>query len=355
MVGGLGPGGRRGPDRWLLVAVGAVLAIVVFDGGAIAANAVLSTAYSPQRAVSDYFAAQGRSDVSAMMANATFLKGSDPVFFGSSAIGAMMEVPQNSDVHNVHIVSSQSVDPATEIVSVAMIWAAHHRRQAYTVRRDSSRVHDLIYHSWRIVIPFVSIQLVLPNQAGPMAVDNMNTATPDPSTIQVVQGFHNVTMNGNFLYDATTRLVDGVDDAGVLGLPFAVGAAAHRLAAKAVAVAFVSCDASKYDGCLNHTYSARPGYQYTWSDLPGYGRVVGSTYRLTLAADPTAYMNLAVMTAAGIVDAFGGCAITMTVDGSRIFNFNGGWSATLTWDNGAFVASVSYDCFAASASSGVTT
>ena len=346
------PTRRRGPARRLVLGIGVVVAILVFDAAGVAANAELTSRYSAERAVTDYFAAQSKSDVSAMMANAVFQDGSDPVFFSSTAIRAMMEVPQNSDVRNVHILSSQSVGASKEIVNVSMTWAGQHLRQAYTVREDSSRVHDLIYRSWRVVIPFVMIQLVLPNQAGPISVDNINTASPDPSTIEVVEGYHEVTMSSNRLYDSTTRLVDGVDGNGVLEFPFAVGSTAYRVAARAVVDAFVTCDPSTNGYCLNHTYSARPGYQFTWGNLPGYGRVVGTTYRATLAADPTTYMDMAIPPDPGVLYAFGDCAVTMTVDGTTNYNFDGYWTATLTLSNVGIAADLTYeDCFVENASS----
>jgi hypothetical protein len=346
---------RRGPDRGLVIAIGVVAAILLIGSAGMAANAVLSNSYGPERAVTEYFASQSRGDVRAMLTNATFQPGSDPAFFNRSAIWAMMEVPQNSDVHDVHVISSQSVDPASEIVNVSMTWAGNHHRQAYAVREDSSRVHGLFYHSWRIEIPFVTVRLVLPNQSGPISVDGINTASSDPSAIQVVEGYHQVTMSSNQLYDATTRLVDGVDDTGVLGFPFAVGVNAYRMAARAVIDAFVACDPAKKPDCLNHTYSARPGYQFTWGHLPGYGRVVGTTYQITLADDPTSYMNLNVPADPGILDAFGECAVTMTVDGVKYY-FDGGWTATLETSNGGFVALLTYeDCFFEGGSPGVNT
>jgi hypothetical protein len=347
---------RRGPDRWLVIAFGVVVAILAFDAAGISANALLSNSYRPERAVTDYFAAQSGGDVSAMLSNATFQSGSDPVFFNRSAIFAMMQLPQNRDVHNVHIISAQSVDPSSAIVNLSMTWAGNDHRQAYTVREDSSRVHEMIYHSWRIVIPFVTIRLVLPNQSGPISVDGINTASLDASTIQVIEGYHQVTMSSNLLYDSTTRLVDGVHDAGVLGFPFAVGSTAYRQSARAVIVAFEMCDPAKRSDCLNHTYSAGPGYQFTWGDLPGYGRVVGTTYRITLADDPTSYMNLAVPADPGILDAFGDCAVTMTVDGTTKYDFDGGWTATLTWLGPGFIANLTYvNCFFEGGSPGVTT
>ena len=136
------------------------MALLAVDGAGIAANTALSSLYSPQRAVADYFAAQSRGSVSGMMSNATFLQGSDPAFFSSSAVTAMMALPQNRDVKDIRIISTQSTDYSTETVNVSMMWGGTPRRQAYTVRKDNSRVHELIYHSWRVDIPFATTELL---------------------------------------------------------------------------------------------------------------------------------------------------------------------------------------------------
>jgi hypothetical protein len=330
------------------------MAILAVDGAGIAANAALSSRYSPERAVTDYFAAQSRGSVTGMMANATFVPGADPAFFRDSAVTAMMGIPNNRDVKDVHIVSTQSIDYSTKTVSVSMTWAGISRRQAYTVRRDNSQVHDLIYHSWRVDIPFATIQFALPNQAGPMAVDNINTASQDPDSIQVIQGYHEITMSANFAYDTSSRLIDAVDYPGVAAFKSTVGSTATYLASKAVTLAFNSCDPSADSGCLGHTYSSRPGYYWTW-DLPGYGSVSGTTYRYALAGDPTAAMELTVTTQPGIVVAIGSCKATLTLDGSRTYRFRGYWTAKLTWSSGTFVAGLTDYCFETRDDSGTGT
>ena len=57
---------RRRPNRWLLIALGILMAILAVDGAGVAANAALSSLYSPQRAIADYFAAQSSGSVSGM-------------------------------------------------------------------------------------------------------------------------------------------------------------------------------------------------------------------------------------------------------------------------------------------------
>ena len=335
------PKGRR-PNRWLLIAIGVLLALLAVDGAGIAANAALSSLYNPGRAVTDYFAAQSRGSVGGMMANATFLPGSDPAFFSSSAVAAMMAVPQNRDLKDVHIISTQSIDYSTETVNVLMTWAGTPRRQAYTVRTDNSRVHELIYHSWRVDIPFATVQLALPNQPGAMAVDNINTASPDPDSVQVIQGYHEVTMIANFAYDTSTRLIDAVGYPGMASFQSTVGSIAAYHASKAVTLAFSACGSAD-DTCLEHTYSARPGYSWSW-ELPGYGHVEGTTYRYALVGDPTVGMILKVTTQPGIVTAIGSCASTITIN-ARVYKFRGDWTAKLTWSSGDFTAELSDYCF----------
>jgi len=333
---------RRRPNRWLLIALGVLMAILAVDGAGVAANTALSSLYSPQRAIADYFAAQSRGSVSGMMSNATFLQGSDPAFFSSSAVTAMMALPKNRDVKDVRIISTQSTNYSTQIVNVSMTWGGTPRRQAYTVRSDNSRAHELIYHSWRVDIPFATVQLALPNQPGPIAVDDINTASPDPDTVQVIQGYHEVTMSASFAYDTSSRLVDAVGYPGMASFRSTVGSIATYHASKAVSLAFNACGSGD-DACLDHTYSARSGYYWTW-ELPGYGHVEGTTYRYSLVGDPTVGMILTVTTEPGIVDAIGSCAGTITING-RAYKFRGGWTAKLTWSSGDFTAELRDYCF----------
>src|SRR5712691_9711491 len=127
-----------------------------------------SSAYWPESAVTDYFAAQSQCRVSGMRANATFQQGSSHDFFSQSAIVSMIELPQNRDVHNAKVVSSQAIDATAQSVSVSMIWGGQHRSQTYTVRKDNSRFRDFVFRYGRIVIPFVTIHITLPNQPGPI-------------------------------------------------------------------------------------------------------------------------------------------------------------------------------------------
>ena len=65
---------------------------------------------------------------------------------------------------------------------------------------------------------------------------------------------------------------------------------------------------------------------------------------LSLTSDPTKNMKLSVSADSGKVAASGTCAYTMTIDGSRKYNFKGTWTATLTMSSGTFGYDLVYDC-----------
>jgi hypothetical protein len=339
----------RPRNLWLVVVAAALLEILVLGGSGVAAYALRSSTYSPERAVTDYFIAQSRGDVSGMMANATFQQGSNPEFFRQSGIASMMNVPQNKDVHNVKVVSSRVIDPITQSVAVSLAWAGQQHTQTYTVRKDNSKFRDLVYRAWRIVIPFVTIHITLPNQAGPIQVDGITPATSDVSTIQAVAGYHSVTMSANAFYDRASQLVDGVDGTPAAAFAPDVSAGAIAMAAAAVKLAFPNCDPSVSPGCLNHTYNApNDGRRWLFS-LPGYGDVFYTTYVVTLVGDPTSDMKLVVPPDAGKVNASGTCIVTVTMNGNQTYNLAGPWTATLTLDSGSFSADLVSNCWATKA------
>jgi len=338
---------RRPRNLWLVVAATVLLEILVLGGGGVATYELLSSTYGPDRAVMDYFAAQSQGDVSGMMANATFQEGSDHELFNQSAIAAMMKLPQNRDVNNVKVVSSRAVDPTAESVSVSMTWGGQHRSQDYMVRKDNSRFRDLVFRYWRVVIPFVTIHITLPNQAGPIQVDGITPATSDVRSVQVVDGYHRVTMSANDFYDRTSQVVDAVDSPpNAEFIPAAISSGAVAMAAAAVKLAFPNCDASVYRGCLNHTYSAPNDGRMYYFDLPGYGQVFWTTYKVTPVGDPTADMKLVVPPESGKVNASGTCTVTVTFDGTSNYNLAGPWTATLTLDSGGFTADLASNCWA---------
>jgi hypothetical protein len=339
----------RPRNIWLVVVATTLLEILALGGGGAAAYELYSSTYKPERAVTDYFAAQSRGDASGMMANATFEPGSNLEFFSQPAIASMMDVPQNKDVHNLKLVSSHAIDATAQVVAVTMSWGGSQHSQTYTVRKDNSRFRDLIYRSWRIVIPFVTIHVTLPNQPGPIQVDGITPATKDVSTIDVVEGYHRVTMNPNDFYDRSSQVVDGVD--GSPGAAFApnVSAATGSMAAAAVKLAFPNCDPAVSTGCLNHTYSAPSDGRRYYFELPGYGQVFWTTYKVTLVGDPTSDMKLVVPPDAGKLNASGTCMVTVAFDGSRDYDLVGPWTATLTVDSGRFTADLASNCWSAKA------
>jgi len=334
---------------WLLVAAAALLEVLVLGGGGLAGYELRSSTYTPERAVIDYFAAQSRGDVSGMMANATFQQGLNTELSQEAGIVAMMKLPQNRDVRSVKLVSSHAIDATTQLVAVSSIWAGQPHTQTYTVRKDNSRFRDLIYRSWRIEIPFVTMQITLPNQPGTIEVDGITLATSDATAIQAVEGYHSVTMDANAFYDRTTQVVDGVDALPVATFAPPVSSGATAMAAAAVKLALPACDPSVSDGCLNHTYTAPKDGRRYYRALPGYGPVFYTTYRVTLVGDLTSDMKLIVAPEAGKAIASGTCAITVTFDGTTNYSLAGPWTATLTLDSGLFVADLASDCWASKA------
>jgi hypothetical protein len=339
----------RPGNLWLAVVAAALLEILVLGGGGVAGYALRSSTYSPERAVTDYFAAQSRGDVSGMMANATFLQGSNPEFFRQAGIASMMDLAQNKDVRNVKLVSSHAIDATTQAVAVSMTWAGTQRSHTYTVQKDNSEFRDLIYRSWRIMIPFVTIDITLPNQPGPIQVDGITPAASNVSTIQAVEGYHSITMNANAFYDRTTEVADGVDGTPAATFAPAVSSGAVALAVAAVKLAFPNCDALASPGCLNHQYNAPNDGQRWFFPLPGYGDVFYTTYLVTLVGDPTSDLKLVVSPDAGKVNASGTCTVTVTVNGNQTYNLAGPWTATLRLESGRFTADLVSNCWATKA------
>jgi hypothetical protein len=339
--------------RWQAAGL-VVLTLGILGLGGGFANAALSQTYSPAQATLDYFAAQKRGDADGMMANATFLRGdgSAKELFDKAAVSAMLQAPQNSDLKNVKVTSTQSVDSSTSKVTVSMTWAGTDRTATYTVRKDSAQVHYLLYNSWRVEIPFATISVTLPNQPGVVQVDGIYVPAGSSSTsIQVIAGYHQVTMVGTSFYDADTKVAIAVDAYPSVTLDGKASAAAIAAAAAAIKVSFNNCDASKYDECPNHTYTApnNPNYIY-YLTMPGYPEIDYSTYVFTIDGDPTTGMKLIVMAETNKVTASGTCASTLTVDGSKKYSFTGTWSANLTWNGSAFSsATVTFDCASAKA------
>lgn len=330
-----------------------LLLIGGLGGGAAFANASLSSTYSPQQAVADYFAAQSRGDLNGMWANATYLTGgvTNAQFFGKDPLAKMLSLSQNKAVSNVRVVSTKAVDVSTSTVTVSMTWAGNQRTHTYLVRKDRSRVHYVFYYSWRVEIPFVTITFTLPNQPGAIEVDGMGLpAGAPPTAIQAIEGYHSVAMLKSDFYDSASQFVDGADGNPTASFLSPVSSSFHDAAATSIKAAFVSCDSSQNSFCVNHAYQVASGHYDAFQGLPGYSEIDAySTWSFALASDPTAGMTLVVTPDPGKVTAGGKCAVTMTVDGSNHYNFKGSWVATLTYANGTFATTVIYNCTTANA------
>jgi archaellum component FlaF (FlaF/FlaG flagellin family) len=326
-----------------------VLLLAAGGVGAVLANASLSSTYSAQKTVSDYFAAQKKGDSAFMLANANYLKGdgSYSQYFDAGGLNAMLAIPQNTDVADVKIASTTVADTNTSTVNVTMTWAGHNVVQAFTVHRDLTRVHYNFYDSWRIDIPFASINLTLPNQPGSIAVDGLTLPQGALKDIQVIEGFHKVTMDSTDLYDKASADADAIVASTAVVFPSTISATATATAKATIKKAFNTCDkvTNARQDCLNHTYNA-PNAANTiyYFDLPGYGQVFYTKFMFSLTSDPTKNMKLVVSADVGKLTASGTCAYTMTVDSTRKYNFKGTWSATLTDSAGSFGYNLVYDC-----------
>jgi hypothetical protein len=335
---------QRRTGRLLLI-IGVVLVLLLAMGGvaAVVANATLMSTYSAQKTITDYFAAQKSGNTAYMLANANFLKGdgSYSEYFDEGGLKAMLAIPQNTDIQDVNVASTTVVDSNTTTVNVTLTWAGHHVVQAYTVHRDLARVHYSFYNSWRIDIPFQSIRVTLPNQPGGISVDGLSLPQGGLSNIEVIQGFHKVTMDATPLYDQSSADADAiVADASVI-FPSTISATATAAARTAIKNAFTLCDkvSNARQDCLGRTYYApnSANFIYFFTDLPGYGQVQYTSFKWTLTSDPTKGMKLIVSSDTGKLSAGGACGYTLTVNGNRTYKFKGDWTANLTASGSSFV------------------
>jgi hypothetical protein len=344
---------KGGSRRWLVIGLVVVLLFALLGGGAAFANASLSSTYSPQQAVVDYFAAQSRGDVSAMLSNATYLKGdsANAQFFGSDALTKMLALSQNKAISDVKVIASLAIDSSTSKVTVSMTWAGNQRTHAYTVRKDTSRVHYVLYDSWRVEIPTVTVNVSLPNQPGGIEVDGLSLPAGTTATaIQVIEGYHTVVMLKTDFYDSASQIVDGADGNPTVSFASKLSSSFGDAAATSIRAAFVSCDPSQSSYCINHTYQVAAGHYDAFTGFPGYAEIDAySSWLFAMSSDPTAGMTLVVTPDAGKLTGSGKCAVTMTVDGSSHYNVSGSWVATLTYTNGTFTTAVIYNCTAAQA------
>ena len=346
-------GGGRGRTL-IIIGIVAVFLIVALGGGGIYANAQLSSQYSPQRAVSDYFAAMGRGDVDGMMSNAKMLPGDATYsqYFGKDAVTAMLKVDQNRQVSGVNVTSTQSVDESTSNVTVSLTWGGTAKTLTFTVHKDTTRVHYLFYDSWRVDIPFTTLSVTLPNQAGGVQLDGVPLPSSSQKKVQAIQGFHKLTMLTSDFYDESSQVADGTTSTASIAFPTTISAAAMSAAAESVKRAFANgepgCDAAKYFDCPNHKYAPPAGYYEILHAVGGDIRA-NTSWIIVFSGDPTADMVLVITSDSGKATASGSCGMTLTVDGSKTYKFKGSWTANLTWASGAFTSDVTENCDASRA------
>jgi hypothetical protein len=343
----------RGSRRWLVIGLVVVLVIAVLGGGSAFANASLSSTYSPQQAVVDYFAAQSRGDVNGMLSNATYLPGdsANAQFFGKDALTKMLALSRNTAISDVKVMATLAIDASTSKVTVSMTWAGNQRTHGYTVRKDTSRVHYVFYDSWRVEIPSVTVSLSLPNQPGAIEVDGIGMpAGATPTAIQAIEGYHTVAMLKTDFYDSAAQIVDGADGNPSVTFQSKVSSSFSDAAATSIKAAFVSCDPSSDSYCISHTYQVASGHYEAFTGFPGYSEIDAySTWLFALTSDPTVGMSLVVTPDSGKLTGSGKCAVTMTVDGSSQYKFSGSWVATLNYKTGTFTTSLIYNCTVAQA------
>ncbi len=288
-----------------------------------------------------------------MTRNANFIRGDGSVtdYFDRAAVAAMLQAPQNSDLSSVRIVSMQSIDSSTSRVNVSMTWAGTSRTATYTVRKDAKQVHFFFYDSWRIDIPYSTMSVSLPNQPGLVQVDGIYVPTGTSSkSIQVIGGYHKVTMARTSFYQAETKVVNGVDANPTVAFDGKISPDAMTAVGDSVKNSLNNhCDSSKYFQCPGHTYQA-PNDGYIWYlTMPGYGEIQYNTYVFAFNGDPTTDMKLVVTGDLNKLTATGACATTLTVDGSRNCHFTGTWSANVTWNGYDFASQVTFACATAKA------
>jgi hypothetical protein len=340
---------RRTGRTLLVIGLIVVLVLAALGAGAVFVNASLAATYSPEKTVTDYLAAQKRGDSAFMAANANYLRGdgSYSQYFDKSEVAAMVAYPENIDISDVKVGTAVPIDSASSNVDVSMTWHGHQVHRAFTVHKDPTRVHYSFYNSWRIDIPYASIHLTLPNQAGTVSVDGLPIPAAAVGDLQVIEGFHKVTMNATDLYDGASADADGITGFATVAFASTISPTALAAAKDTIRKAFKACDkaTSADKACLGRTYyapnEANTLYFFT---LPGYGDVFYTRYVITLTSDPTVNMKVTVEADGGKVSTSGACGFTWTIDGTRKYKFKGTWRATLTMSGGDFGYDFFYSC-----------
>ena len=342
---GAGPPRARRRKRPYLI--GAAIAIVLFSGAAIGANVVLAGAYSPQKALSDYLRAQGRGDVNGMWANGVFQggEGAYHVFFSRDALAAMMSDPRNTLVSRVNVTSTRQLDGTTDIVTASLDWYGSPRSIDFRVVKDTSRMHWFLYPSWRVVAPTGTINFTYPNQGGAITIDGVPLPDSSDSAIAVIGGEHHATMAATDIVAGETHTVDVSLPSSAVSVEFhdVLTPAGAKAAADSVKQAFVSCDAAKYERCVNHTYRAPNDGNLYFFVAPDGSHVFYTHYTVSLVGDPTANMTTTFDSADGQVSVTGACT-TRIATGARNVDHAGQFDGKLTWNGSGFDSDLNWSC-----------
>lgn len=339
-------GGREGPPegsgfRALAVALAAVL--VLLSGAAIVANALLTSFYSPERTIQDYFAAQSHGDASGMYSRANFLGNSFSTDnrFDLTAIQRMMALPANADLREIHISGERTLGDSARSFRVSLRWAGRPWSRELTVRKDPSRSHLLVYPDWRVLIQPSTINLELPNQPGKLTIDGVASPLDQAEPRQVIPGYHRLDMARTPFWNAISEQISALDSANVT-IVGTINAAARTDIATSILSSIHDCNVNEY--CFDRTYTAPKDGNIHYLILPGYGNVDYLTYSSALAGDPTADMTVQVSTEPNKGTATGSCRETLTINGSAKYQFRGTWNAPVTWTPDGFEGETYFDC-----------
>ena len=147
------------------------------------------------------------------------------------------------------------------------------------------------------------------------------------------------------IYDEISQIANASDGSANASFTSTVGASARTAAAASITKAFASetCDVSQYFDCPNHMYKVPAGYYDT---LPAAGGDIraNTSWIIVFKGDPTTDMKLVVTTDTGKVTGSGTCAMTLTVDGNRTYQFIGSWTGTLTFSSGSVSSDILENC-----------
>lgn len=342
------PSPGRKPRRAFVFLTGAAVALVLLAAGALVANTFLASAYSPDRAVLDYLAAQSRGDVDGMWQNAVFQggEGSYHAFFTKDALAAMMNTPGNRGVSAPRVQSVKQIDGNTALVTLLVNW---YSSPGSTVRlrvvKDSARTHFMLYPSWRVVAPTSTINFQYPIQGGDITIDGVTLPDSAGSKVEVISGKHYVAMQGTDILSPWTETVDlsSPSDSVNVQPTDTLLPAALQAARDAVNGAMTNCDAKKSEDCLNHRYTAPNDGNLYFFVAPDGSHVFYTHYEIQLVGDPTSGMKTDFGSQDGELDVSGACTTKLSAD-TKSFQHNGTFSGKLTWNGSGFDSDVTWTC-----------